>query len=470
MNEGPPKTFLGPQPGPQSKFLATSAHIAIFGGAAGGGKSFGLLLEPLYHFENPRFGGVIFRRNTTQIRNEGGLWDESMELYIQVGGRPREAALEWVFPSGARVKFAHLEYDKTVYEWQGSQIPFIGFDELCHFSETQFWYMLSRNRSMSGVPGYIRATCNPDPDSWVRRFIDWWIGPEGFPIKERCGKLRWFIRQNNELIWANTKEELLKKFGTGPEISPKSVTFIPAKLEDNKILMKKDPSYLGNLLALSNVDRMRLKEGNWNIRASAGDFFKREWFPLVDAIPGGWKDVGRGWDRAATEESHSNPDPDWTRGVKMYSYPDGTYCIADLKSARGSPGKVERLIKTVAQHDGISVKIRGYQDPGSAGVKEADDFMKLLSGFDVRVETVSDKKALRAKPFSRQCEYGNVKVLRAAWNDELFREFENFSEDPKEYAHDDIVDGASLIFNELNGGGVSMVDVNAGLAAAFGIG
>ena len=162
---------IGPQPGPQTEFLSTTADIAIYGGAAGGGKSFGLLLEPLRHYENPKFGAVIFRRHAVQVRNQGGLWDESVELYKQFGGHPREAMLDWEFPTHMTVKFAHLENDSSVYDWQGSQIPLIAFDELTHFTEKQFFYMMSRNRSASGVPGYIRATTNPDADSGLESLL-----------------------------------------------------------------------------------------------------------------------------------------------------------------------------------------------------------------------------------------------------------------------------------------------------------
>lgn len=457
---------IEPQPGPQSDFLNTRAQIAIYGGAAGSGKSYGLLLEPLRHYQNPRFGTVIFRRTTVEVRNQGGLWDESMALYSKVRGMPKESTLEWEFPSGARVKFAHMEHENTVLNWQGSQIPLIGFDELTHFSAEQFWYMFSRNRSTSGVPGYIRATTNPDPDSFVRPLIDWWIGPDGFPIKSRSGVLRWFIRINNQLQWGDSPEELRKRFGSGPEIQPKSLTFIPAKLQDNRILMDSDPSYMANLLALSHVDRMRLLEGNWNIRASGGNFFKRDWFRVVDVIPGGWIKVIRYWDRAATTPNEQNHDPDWTRGLKLYQYPDGTFCVGDLRSLRGTPLQVETLIKNTASYDGPSVRIMAQQDPGSAGKSEADQFIRSLSGFDVRVEILQKDKATRAKPVSAQAEAGNIKVARAPWNAEFFNELENFSEDPKEYAHDDIVDVLSGGFNAL-ASARSMFDVTDRMMGAM---
>src|SRR5690349_5378097 len=89
---------IRPQAGPQEAFLATVADVAVYGGAAGGGKSFGLLLEATRHIHNPKFGAVIFRRQSTDITKEGALWDESQELYKSLGGIPREGKLDWTFP------------------------------------------------------------------------------------------------------------------------------------------------------------------------------------------------------------------------------------------------------------------------------------------------------------------------------------------------------------------------------------
>lgn len=317
------------------------------------------------------------------------------------------------------------------------------FDELTHFDEHSFWYLLSRLRSTSGVAGYIRATTNPEP-GWVADLISWWIGPDGFPIKERSGILRWFIRQNDSLIWSNSKEELINEYGK--EQMPKSLTFIPSLVRDNKILMEKDPTYISNLMALSRVDRMRLLDGNWNVKATSGLLFRREWFPLVDAVPAAPSQMIRFWDRAASKISETNKDPDWTRGLKLYKYPDGTFCIVDLRSARDTPGQIETLVKNVAGHDSYSVQIMSQQDPGSAGVSEAQHFTRMLAGYPVRVETMSKDKITRSKAVSAQAEAGNIKVLRAAWNEELFTELENFPDG----AHDDIVDCLSGAFNALS--------------------
>jgi hypothetical protein len=215
------------------------------------------------------FGAVFFRRTTPQIRNEGGLWDESTRLYPLLQAQPKSHDLWWQFPSGAAVSFAHLEHDKTVLNYQGAQIPLVCFDELTHFTEAQFWYLVSRNRSTCGVRPYIRATCNPDADSWVAAFIAWWIDPHtGFAIPERAGRLRWFVRISDALVWADDPADLAGHVNpaTGDPIAPKSVTFIPAKLTDNLALMAADPGYMANLMALPSVERARLLEGNWTVR------------------------------------------------------------------------------------------------------------------------------------------------------------------------------------------------------------
>lgn len=445
---------IGPQPGPQTAFLSTSADIAIYGGAAGGGKSFALLLEPLRHYNNQKFGGVVFRRSTVQVRNEGGLWDESVGIYRPLNGHPREAFLEWEFPRGSRMKFAHLEHEKTVYDWQGSQIPYIGFDELTHFTEKQFFYMLSRNRSASGVSGYVRATCNPDADSWVRTLIDWWIGDDGYPIKERAGIIRWFIRVDDEIIWADTKQELIAKHGE--EQQPKSLTFIPSSVRDNKILMDKDPAYLSNLMALSRVERLRLLGGNWNVRPSAGTIFQRGWFEVLECMNAHILQNVRYWDRAATKPNEENKDPDWTVGVRMHKIHTGIWVVDHVVRMRDTPLKIEQLVKNTALQDGYSIPICIEQDPGSSGVADAENYVRLLAGFNVRVRKPAKDKVTRALPASAQVEAGNIKVVKAGWNEAFFGELENFGEDCT--GHDDQVDAFSGAFNELCGN-ASILDV-----------
>lgn len=427
-----------PQPGPQTQFLNSEADIIIYGGAAGSGKTYAILLEALWGHDVPGFTCGIFRKNSTQIRSPGGLWANSHDVFRHFGGQAREAPLEWTFPSGAVVKFAHIDHEDDVYAWQGSQICLICFDELTHFSRAQFFYMLSRNRSTCGIRPYVRATTNPDSESWVREFIDWWIDPEsGLAIAERSGVIRWFIVLNDKVIWANSKAEIREKY---PDTPPKSFTFISASIFDNQKLLRSDPNYLANLHALPRVERERLLHGNWNVRPSGGMFFKRHYFEVVRGVPKKTQKV-RYWDRAATRKTDTN-DPDFTVGLKLEKDEDGLFYVTSIVRLQESPLGVQTAIKNTSLQDGFTTKIGIEQDPGQAGVADADYLIRVLSGFLVKAYKATKDKINRASPVSSQAEAGNIKVLIGDWNEDFFRELENFPDG----GHDDIVDALSGAF------------------------
>lgn len=438
---------LGPQPGPQTMFLQSQADIVIFGGSAGGGKTYVLVYEPLRHVNNPLYTRVTFRLESPQIRNPGGLWDESLKLYGPLGLSPKQSTLEWKAVTGWKHKFAHLMLEADMFSWQGAQLVSIGWDELTHFSLRKFWYLQSRLRSMSGIRGYTHATCNPDPDSWVADFIEWWINQEtGYPIPERAGKLRFFIRVNDELVWADTRDELVSRYPRDGKFA-KSLTFIPSSVYDNKILMQNDPQYEATLRSLSLVERERLLKGNWKIRAAAGTVFKRHWFEIVDAAPAAATRI-RYWDRAGTEPNESNKDPDWTAGLKLSRDANGIVYIEDVVRVRQTPFKVEETIKNTATQDGIETNIGIEQDPGQAGKAEANYYVRQLAGFKVKCYPVTKDKITRANPVSAQAEAGNIKIVRGRWNKDLLDELENFPA-PEGKGHDDQVDALSGAFQAL---------------------
>lgn len=451
MPEPEAVTRIEPQPGPQRAFLTTQADIAFYGGEAGGGKTYALLLEPLYDVHNPDFGAVIFRRTTKQVMSEGGLWDTASDLYGSLGAKPNLNDLRWTFPSGAKVTFAHMEHEKNRLDWQGSQIPLIEFDELTHFTWKQFSYMMSRNRSTSGAQSRMRGTLNPDADHWVRQFIDWWIGEDGYAIPERSGVIRWFIVRDDEVIWAGSRAALQLEY---PGCLPKSFTFIPAGLDDNPILTQKDPAYRASLEALPRVERERLLGGNWNIRPQAGEYFQRSWFPVVDALPAGLEYV-RSWDLAASEKERDADDPDFTVGLLLgRDRASGRFYVAHVERMRATPGAVRQAVLNTASQDPVGTRVRIPQDPGQAGKSQAQDFVSALVGRRVITKPVSGDKVTRAGPASSQAEAGNISVLRAPWNDVFFAELEAF---PNEMTHDDQVDALSDAVDEFIPGGKGFV-------------
>ena len=464
--------IIRPQPGKQELFLRSPADICIYGGAAGGGKTYALLLECLRNINNQHFEAVIFRQSRPQILSAGGLFATSQEIYPYLGASSvLTPNVQWRFPSGAKVTFAHMFYEKEKYNWQGSQIPLLMFDELVHFTESQFFYMFSRNRSTCGVKPYIRATCNPDGESWVARFIDWWIDPEtGYADESRCGKIRYFVRKNNIIHWADTAQELYETFGLyTPEdmADVKSVSFISAKLSDNKAMMKHDPGYMGTLMAMSEFDQEQLLNGNWKIRRSAGHYFKRAKVgQMFNAPPTDVVKWVRAWDLAATapgeadeldglpqamRQTRRDDDSAYTAGVLLGKRSNGRIFVADVINVRENGADVRKLIMNTAASDAAlygHVTIRLPQDPGQAGKDQAQSFVRMLGGYTVTTALESGDKVTRAEPFSSQWLAGNVDIRKAAWNDDYFRQLENFPIGKLK----DMVDASANAYLELENG------------------
>lgn len=393
---------------------------------------------------------MIFRREYPRIMQEGGLWDESQTLYPLFGAVSRETpSLGWRFPSGATVRFNHLQREKDKLSWKGAQIPLLEFDQAEEFTESQFWYLCSRLRSMSGVAPYVRATCNPIPEDdevggWVHRLLQWWINPEtGYAIPERSGQLRWFVRaqDSDDLIWADSREELVKRFG--PKVMPKSLTFIRMLLSDNKILMENNPEYEAELLALPLIEREQLYGANWNIRPAAGLIFNQQDFQLVPTPPATPVVARiRYWDKAGTEGAGA-----YSVGLRMSRTLDGQFVVEDV--VRGQWGSLERnrIMLQTALYDGPTCQTWVEQEPGSGGRESADATLRNLAGFDVRVERVTGDKVTRAAPFSAQVQGHNVLVVQASWTKAFLTELHAFPAG----RYKDQVDAASGAFNKLVG-------------------
>lgn len=442
-------TLPDPQPGKQTEFLNSTADIVLYGGSAGGGKSLGLLLKAASkeYLANPDYNATIFRRTYPELKNPGGLLDESLKLYRAIGGNLVLNMLEWKFKNGAKIVFRQIQHEKTVYEYQGSQLNFCGFDELTHFSSKQFFYMLSRNRSTSGIKPIVRATCNPDADSWVFELVEWYIDEFGYPIEDRSGIVRWFVRINEELIWAESEKELSDRY---PELIPKSFCFIAANIYDNQILLQKDPGYLANLMALHPVEKQRLLEGNWKIRYEAGTIFDRTWFEIVDRAPDSGTKV-RFWDLAATAKEVAKASSFYTAGILLKKVGD-TYYIEDAIAEQRKAGDIELLIKQTALMDGRSVKVRWELEGGSAGIILAniivEQFNKLSSNFDAKATKPLGDKVTRAIAPATAANRGKIKIVKGTWNTTLLNALSKFDGTPQPLIND-LTDALSGAYAEL---------------------
>ena len=344
-----------------------------------------------------------------------------------------------------------MQHEKNRLDWQGAQVPFIGFDELTHFTAEQFFYMLSRNRDPAGkVSPYIRATTNPEP-GWVADFIAWWIGEDGYAIPERSGVIRWFVRVDEQIIWADGPGELREMH---PGVEPKSATFILARLEDNPILLDGNPGYLANLMALPLVERERLWRGNWTIMPSGGKVFNRAWFEIVpaSAVPDGGIEC-RFWDLAATEKKLKGDDPDYTAGVLIRKV-GTTYYVLDCIAEQVGPAEVDPLVHRTAQRDLARLqragsttryKVRWEIEPASAGKRENRRYITMMDGFDAKGVKPAGDKITRASALAVQAEVGNVVLVQADWNERWLTHMHH----QPDWPHDDIMDGASGAYNVL---------------------
>lgn len=283
------------QKGCQEKFLGTNADITIFGGSRGGGKTFALLVEPLKDVMNPFLNAIILREEKDDLEN---IVNESTKLYSQFGRYNKSKDdMTWNFDSGAKMHFGIYSQDLTSFKkkYQGKQYAYIGIDEITHIPYAKFKYLMTDNRNAKGIRNRLFGTCNPDPDSWVRKFIDWWIGEDGFPIDERDGIIRYCFMEGstpNSIIWGNTPEEVYEqckntidslwkkeyeKLGFNKiSMFIKSVTFIYGKLEENLKLITSDPNYVANLAQQDSTQRSRDLGGNWDVRSGGDEMLTME--------------------------------------------------------------------------------------------------------------------------------------------------------------------------------------------------
>jgi predicted phage terminase large subunit-like protein len=442
-----PYDTVGPQPGPQTQFLSTPADIALYGGAAGGGKTFALLLEACRHIANPRFGAVFFRNTMPQIKHKGGAWDKATELYPKMGAFPNMTEYYYRFRTGATVAFKALERDQQVQEWGSAQIPLLLIDQAEQFSENMIFGLFGRLRTDIGMKPYARLGCNPDPDCFLKTMVEWWLDDDGYPIESRSGILRWFIRHGGELVWADTRQELIDKFGhIDDDLRPKSFTFIPAKLEDNKILQQLDPEYRGWLLSLPWQEQQRLLKGNWKIKVGAG-MFQDEFWKLREYGPADATRVCY-WDLADTESNNQNTAA--TCGVLGAKTREGIF-VEECKESRTTEfGRDQFIVNTAAAFKQRYGHVVHWfeQEPGSGGKRDANRNVRLLQGYESYVDPKRKDKVTSAKPWASYVQSGNVYLVTrgADWVKGFIDQHSSF---PKAKVKDK-VDAASGMFGKLS--------------------
>ena len=396
----------------QRAFLWLPHAEALYGGAAGGGKSVALLAAALQYTDVPGYAALLLRRTFTDLRLPRALLDLSHEWLEPTDAKWNDRDKTWVFPiegyKPATLTFGFLEVDKDKYRYQSAAFQFIGFDELTQFTEAQYTYMFSRRRRMLDhpVPVRVRAATNPGGEGhdWVhRRFL-----VEG------------------------------KKKGR---------VFISARMEDNPYLDQVD--YMNALQELDPVNRERLAKGNWDIRPQ-GNMFKLADFKFIREFKVPWHQClwVRYWDLAA------GSGPDKTAGVliglNIWSAFREIY-IADVVSKLWSSKKNQSGVRKTALKDRDKlgdVRIFMEQEPASSGKTVIETYITdVLPEFSFAGSHNTGDKVTRSVPFSAAVANHRVYLVEADWNPDYMAELMSF---PSKGIPDDQVDATTGGFKELN--------------------
>lgn len=418
------------------------------------GKSRLILLRAGYHaHKDPNFEAVLFRRTSPPLKAAGGLFSEAKKLYTALKPKIREKDMEIIFNStnGGNLKFTHLEHVSDAEgNHQGLQYSAVFFDELTHFEQEQFLYLLGRLRSSAKGNSYCMATTNPDMDSWVLNWVRWYLDENGKFDESKLGIKRYFVTVDNQPVFAETEQELVDDYpdlcwqddGTGNTVfvPPMSFIFIGGTIFDNPALIRSNPKYLSALKAQTTVNRKRLLDGCWYAREEGCNYFQREWLHKLDKVPINDLMSVRAWDLASAEPSEKNMKPDWTASIKMLKLKNGDVVMVgdydksslDTKTNisgrfRKRTGERDRLMLDQAKHDGVDTYIVIPKDPAAAGALAFSEMNKFFTknGFIVKQDPAPSNKSKLKKfePFSTAAQNGLIYIVESTFTKETLNAF-----------------------------------------------
>lgn len=418
----------------------------------------------LQYVHMPEFRGVIVRRTTPMLKGVGGCLDTASTMYREAVSnvKVKPSTMEFIFPSGAEIKMTHCEREGDKHNFQGWQVAAFLVDEAQQMLESQVVYFISRMRTMAPMKPVMKLTCNPEFNCFLRK----WLQDAGYldeknhgiPKPEMDGVEVYFIRQGNEMIWNNSREELAKLYGEDAGIT--SFRFISATCEDNPVLLKHDPSYVSRLKSLPRIERMRLLDGAWLVQEESAGHYKKEWTNSItlSEIPDLVKIV-RAYDLAGSIPSEKYPDPDYTASVLMGVDAQHQLYILDVARFRKRyAGVVDEIIQTGLKDMedwGDSVVTYIPEDPSSSGKAACAQMLGEISSHGVLVKKMKtsntkNRKLKNFEPFSVVAENGLVSVLKAPWNEIFHEELELFDPSVRVSGlHDDMVDACGDAFLRL---------------------
>jgi hypothetical protein len=398
-------------------FLSCGATVALFGGAAGGGKTAAMLMDWLRHTNTPGAVGLIARHMEDDLDL---LWPVAVAMYSQfdeqglplVHFRSSKGSRDITWPSGARLYFRRLG-DVDFERFRGPEFAWVGIEEADQCSIDAIMYMISRLRTTTGIKPVLRMTCNPNPDHVLAQFVDpFYLINDGGPFdgeanRAMSGVIRWFARTaKGSFVFGDTREEAAEQADVGVEMA-RSFAFIPALTSDNAFI---DPDYLANLALQGPVRSLQLARGNWRARHDFRGMLRRGWWGQVIAPLAPILHRVRGWDFGARRPSKNYPDPDYTMGGRVEWDIFSRWYVTDLVAAREESPEVHKLMAEVAEADGPTVTQVIEQEPGAAGVSDIKTKSEVLRSSGkcgpIVVLRANKNKIVKLQPVSNQLRFG----------------------------------------------------------------
>ena len=402
-----------PQPGPQTAFIDSPATFRIFGGGMGSGKTYAGLLDWLVRGAFVEgSNGLCVRRHSRDIMIGGGLWDEAKKVFEGTGAHFRGgSAMDVHWPSsGSTLSFRHLD-DKGIERFKGPAFTWILIEEASEVNSAAILWLMQRMRSSVGIESTIALTTNPAPLHAMRQWVGWYIGPDGQPLRERSGVVTWMLRhtRTDKQCFGETPEEAGRLADADPA-DAMSFTYVPSLLEDNRALNLGDPGYRKKFAQVPTTERRRNLGGNWDAVDEKGGMLRWSWWGRVSVPLGPIVRKCRAWDKAATQPTARNPDPDYTVGVLMGWDVHNNWYVLDVVACREEPPGVDKLMGETAAADGVGVIQCIPKDPAAAGKSDVLHTSAVLRAAlpGVRVVTRAPLKAkkVRAQTMSNELRLG----------------------------------------------------------------
>lgn len=499
-------------------------NVMFMGGSMFGGKSFLAGVLSTLYARDPNARIAVFRRTLEQMKKGGAIIDTFKQVYrqiedeckLEIGGNPPVGKI--VSGPGAgekrgegcKIDFIQMSSDKDMESIRGSAFTLGIIEEaIPDFTQEQIEMILSRLRSNSNdmnpntLGSKLLITGNPDPDHFLCDLIKgYYLDEEGYPIQERCGDIRFFLRVGGEYIWGDTKEEVYDQAEALGEYEIETVpltkeerlerilsfSFVQLTVKDNPIGRKNNPQYMAQLEAMDPVKKARNLHGNWFIRPEGAGVFERKWLlPCkLEDVPKGCTSM-RGIDKAHAIPSEVNPNPDFTaisplmlKDSNGFYYLLGNYlqeCSEEptkrsdkkiLGRFRKLAGARDTLIAAQLKWDIEQADSYSYQEPklvvpkdSGAGTGDYNATIALMIEHgvktvkDMTVSNVAGKKLKDFNSFAAACQNQMVYIVWETFDKEsinyILAELEKFDGETKstQTRKDDFVDAFSICFNAL---------------------